>query len=91
MYTLYGKCLQKGCFSRKWKKAKIIPVIKPGREKVEDASKFRPISLINVGNKVLEKLLINRIMYHICSNNLLNDNQYSFTPKKEHHSCHNSS
>jgi hypothetical protein len=82
MYTLYGECLRKGCFPRKWKKAKIIPVITPGKEKVQDASKFRPISLINVGGKVLEKLVINRIMYHIYSNNLLNDNQYGFTPKK---------
>jgi hypothetical protein len=64
------------------KKAKIIPVIKPGKEKVQNASKFRPISLINVGGKVLEKLLINRIMYHIYRNSLLNDNQYGFTRKK---------
>jgi hypothetical protein len=47
-----------------------------------EVSKFRPISLINVGEKVLEKMLINRIMPHIYSNNLLNHNQFGFTPKK---------
>jgi hypothetical protein len=44
--------------------------------------KFRPISLINVGGKVLEKLLINRIMYNAYTNNRLNHNQFGFTPKK---------
>jgi len=75
-------CLQAGCFPKRWKKAKIIPVVKPGKGKVQDASKYRLISLINVGDKVLEKLLINRIMHHLYSNNLMNPNQYGFTPKK---------
>jgi hypothetical protein len=40
------------------------------------------MNLINVGGKVLEKLLINRIMHHAYTNNLLNHNQFGFTPKK---------
>ena len=32
--------------------------------------------------KVLEKILINKIMHYIYSNNLLNKNQFSFTPRK---------
>jgi hypothetical protein len=47
-----------------------------------ELSKFRPISLINVGGKVLEKIIINRIMHHAYSNNLLNHNQIGFIPKK---------
>jgi retron-type reverse transcriptase len=35
-----------------------------------------------VGGKVLEKLLINRIMHHIHSNSLKNPNQFGFTPRK---------
>jgi hypothetical protein len=35
-----------------------------------------------VGGKVLEKLLMNRMMHYIYRNNLLNTNQYGFTPKK---------
>ena len=42
---------------------------------------MRPINLINVGGKVLEKILINRIMHHVYSN-LLNYKQFGFTPKK---------
>ena len=40
--------------------------------------KYRPISLINTGGKLLEKLLINRINHHIRTNKLLNRNQYGF-------------
>ena len=47
-----------------------------------EVSKFRPISLINVGGKVLEKIIMNRIMHYVYSNNLLNQNQFGFTPKK---------
>jgi len=43
----------------------MIPIPKPGRENIYDASKYRPISLINVGGKVLEKILFNRIMQHL--------------------------
>ena len=82
MYTIYSVCLQAGCFPKRWKKAKIIPVVKQGKEKVQDASKCRLISLTNVGGKVLEKLLINRIVRHLYSKNLMNPNQYGFTPKK---------
>jgi hypothetical protein len=47
-----------------------------------DPSKFRPVSLINIGEKVLDKILINKIMHYAYTNNLLNQNQFGFTPKK---------
>lgn len=79
---IYNKCLSTGCFPKRWKKSIIIPIIKPTKDKCEDASKYRPISLINTGGKVLEKLLIDRILHHAFSNNLLNNNQFGFTPQK---------
>jgi len=44
--------------------SKNYPTIKPGKENSTDPSKYRPISLLNIGGKVLEKLLTNRINYH---------------------------
>ena len=81
-YTIYTVCLQAGCFRKRWNTAKIIPIVKPGKGKVQDASKYRLRSLINVGGKVLEKLLINRVMHLLYTNNFMNPNQYGFTPKK---------
>ena len=37
---------------------------------------------MNVPGKVLEKLLINRIMHHVHQNELMNRKQYGFTPQK---------
>jgi len=46
----------------------IIPITKPGKEGSDEVSKFPPpISLLGIGGKVLEKLLINRINHHVFS------------------------
>jgi hypothetical protein len=41
--------------------------------------------LINTAAKVLEKVLINRIMHHIYSNNIMSKSQYGFTPQANKH------
>ena len=78
---LYNGCLRLGVFTTGWKRATVIPITKPGKENSEEVSKVRPISLLNVGGKVLEKLLINRINYHANLHDFLNPNQYGFTPQ----------
>jgi len=55
-------------------KVKILPIIKPDKENSMEITKYRPISLINVAGKVMEKLLTNRIMNHVYRNELLNNN-----------------
>jgi hypothetical protein len=78
---MYNGCLSSGVFPKRWKRAILIPTIKPGKENSEDVSKFRPVSLLNIGVDVLEKALINRVTYHVYSNNSMNNNQYGFTPQ----------
>ena len=56
--------------------------MKPVKEGINEVCKYRPISLINIGGKVLEKLLIDRINHHLHSNSLLNKNQYGFLSHK---------
>jgi hypothetical protein len=63
--SIYNECLKRVYFPKEWKIAKIIPIIKPGKEDSQDPSKYRPTSLLNIGVKVLENLLINRIMHYI--------------------------
>ena len=47
--SIYNECLKRGYFPKEWKIAKIIPIIKPGKEDSQDPSKYRPISLLNIG------------------------------------------
>jgi hypothetical protein len=79
--AMYNGCLRMACFPRIWKRAKIIPIVKPGKEASNDISKYRLISLINTTAEVLKKVLISRIMHHIYTNNLMSNNQYGFTPQ----------
>jgi hypothetical protein len=59
--AIYNQCIKRRCFPKRWKIAKIMPIIKPGKEKSRDHSKYGPISLLNMGGLVLEKILSNRI------------------------------
>jgi len=79
---IYNECLRRGYFPTQWKRSIIIPMVKPRQEGSVEASKYRPISLLNVVGKLLEELLIDRINHHIFSRSLLNGNQYGFLPQK---------
>jgi hypothetical protein len=53
-----NECLRSGHFPKQWKHFIIIPIVKLGKEWCNEVNKCRPISLLNVGGKVLKKLLI---------------------------------
>jgi hypothetical protein len=63
--ALYNSCLRNGILSKRWKTAKIIPIMKPDAQDSTEVTKYRPISLLNMGGKILEKAMINRINHHI--------------------------
>jgi hypothetical protein len=67
-----NECLRRECFPRGWKTGKIIPITKPGKENSRDPSKYHPINLLNIGGKVLEKL-ITRINHYTHKNELLTE------------------
>ena len=79
---MYNGCLTEGVFPKNWKIAKIITIKKPGKEDSYEVSKYRPISLINVAGKILEKALINRINHHVYTNDFRHKNQFGFTPQR---------
>ena len=79
--AIYNGCLKEGVFPKRWKKSKIIPIVKPGKKRSDKVNNFRPISLLNSGGKVLEKVMISRINHHVYSREYLRDNQYGFRPQ----------
>ena len=76
--AMCNDCLRQGVFPKSWKRAKLIRIIKPGKENSDEASRYRSISLLNVAGKVMEKAMINRIN-HVHTNGHANKNQYGFT------------
>jgi hypothetical protein len=79
---VYNKCLKFGLFPDIWKIIVVKILKKPNKSDYTSPKAYRPISLLSVFAKVLEKLLINRISFYLKSNNLLNENQFGFMPQK---------
>ena len=68
---IYKKCLEKGCFPNKWKKANVILVH-------TTMTNYRPISLLSICGKFLERLLYNSMFELFIQNNLITSNQSGF-------------
>ena len=58
---LYNACLDIGKFPNSWKQARVITILKSPDKDVADPGSYRPICLLPVLGKVLEKLLLNRM------------------------------
>ena len=69
-------CLQQGIFPTSLKKAIIKPIYKAGDKQI--FNNYRPISLLPVLSKLLEKLIYARVSKHLNLNDILCDNQFGF-------------
>ena len=65
-----------------WKMAEVVPVFK-GKGDPKDASNFRPISLLNVASKILERLVSLQLRAYLDDCCALSGEQFGFRP---HHS-----
>lgn len=79
---LYRKCLEYSCFPSPFKTSLVRAVPKHNGQPPDSPKAWRPISLISVPGKILEKLMIDRVMYHLRSLGLLSPLQSGFTPHK---------
>ncbi|KAA5662330.1 reverse transcriptase family protein, partial [Pseudomonas aeruginosa] len=59
------------------KYSKIIPLFKSGS--TFDPTNFRPISVLPTLSKIFEKIILEQLLNHFYSNNLLHNKQYGFT------------
>ena len=74
---LFNKWLEESCFPDCWKVSLVIPVFKNVGER-STAKNYRPVSLLSVVSKVLEKLVNNRIVDHL-EKCIFSDLQYGFS------------
>ena len=68
-----------GIFPEALKIAKVVPIFKSGNSM--ECSNYRPISLLSVVSKILEKLVHKRIYSFFNKNNLIYNRQFGFRPK----------
>lgn len=85
LVDIFNACLKLGYFPNEFKKAKVIPIAKPGKN-VKLPSSYRPISLLSNIGKILEKLLLSRIQQHTETNNIIPEEQFGF--RKQHSTTH---
>ena len=76
--SLFNKSLRVGVVPDEWKLANVVPVYKHGEKaKVEN---YRPISLLPLISKTLERCIFNNIKHHVYKQ--INPCQNGFVPKK---------
>ncbi len=76
--VIVNTSLTTGVFPEIWKHAMVIPLFKKGDQ--ENVSNYRPISLLPVLSKILEKIVSNQLLDFLLKNNLLSNSQHGFRP-----------
>ena len=71
-------CHRSGIFPKTWKHANEVPVHKKKEKNLK--GNYRPISLLQIFGKILEKLIYDTLYSHLVSSDLLNPNQSGFRP-----------
>lgn len=77
---IYNISLSTGEFPDSWKTALVTPIHKSGDKNL--SSNYRPISLLGVFSKILEKIVNSRLVKFLEKHRLLNDRQFGFRPGK---------
>ena len=75
---VFNLSLMKGKFISSFKQAKVIPIHK--KKSKSDMNNFRPISLLPVISKILEKIVYDRVFKFLDKNNFFYKNQFGFRP-----------
>ena len=73
---LFQLCFNKGHMPAQWKVADVIPCYKKGDK--HTPSNYRPISLLSVLSKVMERLINKAMWKHLDNHKLISDQQFGF-------------
>ena len=75
---IFTNCLRRGLFPEIWKHANVVPVHKKNEKNLK--GNYRPISLLPIFGKILEKLVYDSLYTHLVSCEVLDPNQSAFRP-----------
>ena len=82
--NIFNLSLSTGTFISYFKKAKVIPIFKKGNPKLVE--NYRPISILPVFSKILEKIVHKRLYFYCNRMNIFSNCQFGF--RKSHSTSH---
>ena len=77
--SIFNKSLEQSKVPVDWKISYVTPIPKSGDLSL--VSNYRPISLLSLISKILERIIHNKISHFLYSNNLLSNCQFGFRPQ----------
>ena len=75
---IFRKSLDESCFPDSWSISTVVPIPKTGS--LSDISNWRPINLLPIPGRILEKIVHSNILGHLRNNKILSRAQYDFRP-----------
>ena len=82
-FYVFNMCLRQGCVPDDLKVARVTPIYKSGSK--DDFSNYRPISVLPICSKILEKIVHKQLYVYVSDNQLMYDGQSGF--RKHHSTC----
>ena len=76
---IINTCLSNSDFPDQWKHSIVHPIYKSGDP--SNPSNFRPISIVPVLGKIVERVVQRQLYYYLSSNHLLSPTQHGFRPR----------
>ncbi|CAB4043950.1 Hypothetical predicted protein, partial [Paramuricea clavata] len=76
--SIFNQSIATGIFPSDWKVARVAPIHKTGAK--HDMENYRPISVISIIAKIMEKLIHNQLYDYLIASNLLTNSQHGFRP-----------
>ena len=65
---IFESCMTQGVFPQVWKQANVVPIHKKNSKSLKN--NYRPISLLPIFGKILEKLIFDSLYHHLDTNSL---------------------
>ena len=78
LYIIFANILSTQIYPDMWKLANVTPIFKKGDKQL--IKNYRPISLLPICGKILEKIVFNNLYNYLNKNNLITKNQSGFRP-----------